>query len=212
MSAPEPTVTRRLQVRYTATWTTEIAVQLPDRAVTASEVDAAIEAAEIDLDPDFADDLEEVDRRWIGDGPTISEFGRVPPVPEDAWVATQRAGPDGEMVAERWACTACLIVREGAPMPTQSTTELDTEWLRVDAAGAVQILASAEDRTSRPPAQARFDRAFAPLLRGGDVWLVGGASADRLSPVSVWRDGVLCAVIAQRIGAPWVDAAGRVVP
>lgn len=188
--------TRLLRLSWTARWTTTVSVEVPDEPLTRAELNAIMDAATADAEPGEPDtsDAEHDDTQWVGEAPEVRRFGRVPPVPDDAWI---------EVLGERWATSGTFVVREGAPLPSGNTDAHDLQWRRADDVAAVvkkmlEAVAAAKRPDSRP-IKARFHRSFASILRGaGDVSLLDLSHVGALcSDVAlVWREGMLAALVA----------------
>lgn len=148
-------MSRKLRVSITYRITKTIRVDAPDGPLTPKQINAILDAAVAEADPD-ADDVE---------AEIIDDYDKVPPpdaspdVPDTAWTTVG---------AHRYATTGSIIVREDGPRP--ASLPPGTRWQTYPDYGTLF-----ENMKPITPAVVQwFDGRYAPLLSGATMYRSNG--------------------------------------
>ena len=117
--------------------------------------------------------------------------------PEDAWFEDNMAPLRDGVPAWRWATDGHCLIRDDAPRPAtmRACDGRLVAWFRGDqcpAADTVRPLTAARG-VDRLHKSVRVDPRFLPILRAGDRL----TAPEALSPIHVYRNGTLIAVVMQ---------------
>ena len=148
-------MSRKIRVSITYRTTETIRVDAPDGPLTCEQVNAILDAAVAQADPD-ADDVE---------AEIIDDYVKAPPpdaspdVPDTAWTTVG---------AHRYATTGPVVVREDGPRP--ASLPPDAEWRTSPHFGTL----FANMTPATPDVVQWFDGRYATLLKGAKMYQYNG--------------------------------------